>query len=133
MIISIIKMITQMNQCAVDLKLCNKGMNIGFLNVQGLCSKFSEIQVMLTSKQNANLHIFSLRETKLNSTKLSNNFKVHGFQIPFRKDNHTNGGGGILVYVRDQLMAKRREDLGTQDVACLWVEITPNKGKSFLI
>ena len=30
-------------------------------------------------------------------------------------------------------MAKRREDLETQDVACLWVEITPNKGKCFLI
>ena len=30
-------------------------------------------------------------------------------------------------------MAKRREGLETQDVACLWVEITPNKEKSFLI
>ena len=88
---------------------------------------------MLTSKQNANLTHFSFCETKLNSSKLSNNFKVRGFQIPFRKDNHTNGGGGILVYIRDQIMAKRREDLETQDVACLWVEITPNKGKSFLI
>ena len=94
-------MITQMN--AVDLKLCNNGMNIEFLNVQGLCSKFSEIQVMLTSKQNANLHIFSLCETKLNSSKLSNNFKVHGFQIPFRKDNHTNGGGGIILEISNIL------------------------------
>ena len=43
---------------AVDLKLCNKGMHNGFLDVsQGLCSKFSEIHLMLTSKQNANLHI----------------------------------------------------------------------------
>ena len=108
-------------------------MSIGFLNVQGLCSKVSEIQVMLTSKQIANLHIFSFCETKLNSSKLSNNFNVHGFKIPFRKDNHTNGGGGILVYVRDQIMAKRKKDFETQDVACLSVEITPNKGKSFLI
>ena len=89
------------------------------------CARSSEIQVMLTSKQNANLHFFSLCETKLNSSKLSSNFKVHGFQNPFRKVNHTNGGGGILVYVRNQIMATRRQDLETQDVSCLWLEITP--------
>ena len=59
--------------------------------------------------------------------------KVHGFQNPFRKDNHINDGRNILVYVRDQIMAKRREDLENLDVACLWLEITPNKGTSFLI
>ena len=31
------------DESTLDLKLCNKGMNTGFLNVQGLCLKFSEI------------------------------------------------------------------------------------------
>lgn len=117
----------------IDLNLCKKGMNIGFLNVQGLCSKFSDIQVMLTAEKNANLHIFSMCETKLKSSKMSSSFKIQGFQDPFRKDNYTNGGGGILVYVKDQILAKRREDLETNDISCLWLEITPNKGKSFLV
>ena len=62
-------------------------------------------------------YTFRMCETKLNSSKPSSNFKVHGFQNPFRKDNLTNAGGGILVYVRDQIMAKRMEDLEIQDVA----------------
>ena len=43
--------------------------NIGHLNIQGLCgdklSKFSEISLMLTSKENEKLHIFGMSETKL--------------------------------------------------------------------
>ena len=61
-----------------DLQLSKKGMNIGFLNVQGLCSrdmtKFSEIELMMTSERNKNLSILSLCETKLKDNKLTNVF-----------------------------------------------------------
>ena len=60
-------------------------------------------------------------------------FKIDGFQTPFRKDNDTNGGGGIIVYVRDNINAKRREDLETNGISCLWLEISPVRGKSFLV
>ena len=30
------------------------------------------------------------------------------------------------------MMSKRRDDLETNDTACLWLEITPNNGKLFL-
>ena len=46
-----------------------KGYNKGHLNIQGLCgdklSKFSEISLMLASKENEKLHIFGMSETKL--------------------------------------------------------------------
>ena len=80
-------------------------------------TKFAEIQLMMTSKENKNLHFVSLCETKLKSNKLSSVFHVPGFlftfQLPFRKDNQRNGSGGILVYIRDHIMAKRRADLET--------------------
>ena len=44
-----------------------------------------------------------------------------------------NGGGGILVYVRDYINAKRRGDLKTNDISCFWLQISPDKGKSFLV
>ena len=73
-------------------------------------------------------------ETKLKNHKPTRAFQINGFQLPFRKDNVLNGGGGgILVYVRDQIMSKRRDDLETNDTACLWLEITPEKGKSLLV
>ena len=115
----------------------SKGINIGNLNVQGICgdkmSKFSEITSLLTAPANSGLHIFGMSETKLKEHKPNDVFKIAGFQLPFRKDNNTNGGGGIIVYVRDGILAKRREDLETHDIACLWIEICPNKGKSFLV
>ena len=59
--------------------------------------------------------------------------KINGFQTPFRKDNTSNGGGCIIVYIRNGLMAKRRAVHEEGMIKHLWVEITPTKGKSFLI
>ena len=64
---------------------------MGFLNIQGLSSTFSEIQILLTSEENKNLHIFCMCESKLYSSKLTSAFKVEGFHLPFRKDNHCGG------------------------------------------
>ena len=56
------------NKDPISVNLMKKGYNIGHLNVQGLCgdklSKFSEISLMLTSKENEKLHIFGKSETK---------------------------------------------------------------------
>ena len=38
-----------------------------------------------------------MSKTKLKKHKLTGTFKVKGFQTPFRKDNVSNGGGGIIV------------------------------------
>ena len=57
--------------------------------------------------------------------------KTH--DVLYLKDNNTNGGGGIIVYVRNDIRAKRREVLETNEISCLWLEITPDKSKSFLV
>ena len=114
-----------------------KGLNFGHLNIQGLCGKnmckFSEIKAILTSPENRSLHIFGISETKLKSHKLSSCFNIDEFQDSFRKDNDRNGGGGIIVYVRNGINAKRRIDLEINDIACNWLEITVGKSKPFLI
>ena len=56
------------------------------------------------------LHIFGMSETKLKEHKRNDVFKITGCQL-LRKDNDTNGSGGIIVYVRDSILAKRREDI----------------------
>ena len=116
---------------SVNLNLKKKGINIGFLNVQGICgkdmSKFSEINLMLT------LHVFGMCESKLKEDKLSSAFKLSGFHTPFRKDNTLYGGEGIMVFVRKELMAKGRADLEVNNVGCLWIDISQRKGKSFLV
>ena len=51
--------------------------------------------------------------------KLTSMFQVEGYQTPFRKDNYSNGGGGIMVYVRNDINAKRREDLEINNIIVL--------------
>lgn len=114
-----------------------KGLNFGHLNVQGICGKnmckFSEIKALLTAPENSSLHIFGISETKLKPHKMSTCFTIDGFQTPFRKDNDSNGGGGIMVYVRNGINATRRSDLETNNISCIWLEITIGKGKPFLV
>ena len=104
--------------------LSTRGLNIGHLNIQDIrgenLNKFSDLKVLLTLPENNNLHILGLSETKLKSHKTTDIFKINGFQTPFRKDNDSNGGGGLLVNVKNGINAKRREDLETQHISCLW-------------
>ena len=88
---------------------------------------------MLTSVENKNLHVFAMCETKIKQHKLSSAFHIDGFHQPFRRDNLKSGGGGIIVYVRNDIIAKRRTNLEIHDIDCLWIEISPRKGKSFLV
>ena len=119
------------------LNLRSKGINIGHLNVQGICgenlSKFSELKILLTAPKNNGLHIFGLSETKLKDHKLTEVFKINGFQTPCRKDNDSNGGGGLLDYVKHGINARRREDLETNNISCMWLEISPANTKSSLV
>ena len=121
----------------LSFNLTSKGLNFGHLNIQGICGKnmckFAEIKAVLTSPENSSLHIFGISETKLKSHKLSSCFNVDGFQEPFRKDNGSNGGGGIIIYVRNGINAKRRLDLETNSIECIWLEITVGKSKPFLV
>ena len=79
------------------------------------------------------LHIFAMCETKHKQHKLSSAFHIDGFHQPFRRDNLKSGGGGIIVYVRNDIIAKRRTNLEINDIDCLWIEISPRKGKTFLV
>ena len=62
-------------------------------------SKFLQLQAMLKSSVNSALHLFGLRETKLKCHEPTF-FRIDGFQMPFCKDNVSNGCGGIMVYVK---------------------------------
>ena len=91
--------------------------------------QISEIKAILTV--NKNVHILGLSETNLKEHKWTSMFHVKGYQSPFRKDNYSNGGGEIMVHVRIDINAKRREDLEINNISCIWLEISQDKGKSF--
>ena len=76
------------------------------------------------------IYIFSPSAKPNWSHKTTGAFLIEGFQKLFRKDNDFNGGGGLLVYVKNGIKAKRREDIETNNISCIWIEITPEKKES---
>ena len=44
-----------------------------------------------------------------------------------RKDRNRHGGG-VAMYIRNSLTFIRREDLETDDVECIWLKSSVNKG-----
>ena len=62
---------------------------------------------------------------------------IKNYQL-FRKDrilseDRPEQGGGIIVYVKNDIKCVRRSDLECDNIECVWLEIFPHKCKSFLV
>ena len=69
----------------------------------------------------------SLTETHLdNNIENAELFLTHDFAIPYRKDR-TNHGGGILVYINNNLIHHRRQDLEVFWEECGWDSLSKRR------
>ena len=55
----------------------------------------------------------------------------HSFSPPERKDRHTDRHGNVILYVKEGINYRRRRDLETGNIECIWIEIT-NRNKHVL-
>ena len=80
------------------------------------------------------IDILSINETKLKFSVDNNEIHLQGFDI-VGKDRLTNegNGGGVCIYVRDNLNSIIRDDLSPDSLECLIIEITNPHSKSFLV
>ena len=106
-----------------------KGLNIIHLNIHYLYSKFDELKILL--RQQNNLDILCFCETFLNDTFSDAEIQLENNQL-FRKDRQTNGGG-LVIYVKENLRCSLREDLRADPIAALWVEMKHESQKAFLL
>ncbi|MES9881523.1 MAG: reverse transcriptase family protein [Sedimenticola sp.] len=121
----------------LNLHLDTKGMKIGHINIQGMQNKIDQVRVMLNYSRN-DVHVLGISESKLSSVHPDNYFHINNFQSLYRKDRiisteRKEEGGGIIVYVKDGVRCKRREDLESDRLECLWIELFPKNSKSFLV
>ncbi|CAG2230882.1 unnamed protein product [Mytilus edulis] len=79
--------------------------------------------------------VICVSETKLKANVGSTDLVMPNFHNPdlFRKDRSTDGGGGILIYVRDSLHCKRRSDLEIAELESVCVEITTQTGRFLVV
>ena len=50
-------------------------------------------------------------------------------KVPYGRDRQGDNHGGICVYVKENVHAKRRVDLELQNIECLWIEVSSNRNK----
>ena len=93
-------------------------------NIQSLSNKIDILESELST-----LSIVSLTETRLDQRIPDNDIKMNSYKLPFRRDRPGENHGGICVYVKENLYAKRRNDLEPQDIECVWIEVSFNHRK----
>ena len=78
------------------------------------------------------IHVLAVCESWLSDLDTDLSVALPGFQLPFRKDRKTKGGG-VCVYISNQISGTLRQDLSHPDLELLWVEIKPNTKQSLLL
>ena len=69
--------------------------------------------------------VLCFTETHLDSCVSNTNLSLDGFDNIIRKDRNCFGGG-VMVYLSNQIRATRRSEFEPTDLECIWIEIDNN-------
>ena len=103
-----------------NIRFCN-------LNIHSLKKKnrFDQIKEKLAP----NYDIITMTETWLKSTTPMSSFKLNNFNGPHRLDRPYGKAGGVMVWVRDTIIAKIRKGWEIQGLETLWLELRTSNHK----
>ena len=105
-----------------------KGMAIASLNINGIRGHFDEIKFLLLQ---LGIHIMALNEIKIDPLYPKELTCIPGYeQVRLERPNH---GGGVAIYIKDSIRFKHRNDIPTNGLETICIEVEPPKAKSFLI
>ena len=91
----------------ITFEFATEGIHFAHLNIQHLMPKIDELRYHL-DQQNVP-HIFGFSETFLNENVKDSELIVHNFI--FERRDRGSKGGGIIVYISENIPYKRRFDL----------------------
>lgn len=97
------------------------------LNIQSFKPKIDIINSELKD-----FDILCFTESWLHNAVSDNDLLLNGFDPPHRKDRTDRAGGGVLVFCKDFLCSKRRDDLEIHGLENIWIEINV-KPEKYLI
>ena len=93
-------------------------MRVCQINIRGLRANFSDLQTSVSNLYD----IICIQETMLSDNVNDDNLKIPGYQKPLRRDRDQNGGG-LIIYLSNNIRAKRRPDLESSNNETMWVEM----------
>ena len=121
--------------CAFDklreMRLNNpKRVLVGHLNINSIPNKFDGIMDMVGGK----LDIFLISETKINPSFPNAQFCYKGYGNPYRKDRSLGAGGGLLLYVNENIPSRKLNAHSVPaDIEIICVELNLRKQKWIII
>ena len=93
------------------------------INICSLRRKIDQIRHIVTKHD---YDIFGVSETWLDSNIPDMEAHIEGYSL-FRKDRNSGRGGGVCVYIKNYHEVKLRNDLMSDEIDAIWVEITIEK------
>ena len=87
---------------------------------------------LIATESEAAYDLLILSESWLKPEIKSDSIGLTNFHSPFRRDRCDRPGGGVVIYVRDNIYCKRRSDLEFQGLEAVWIELSI-KSKKLLI
>lgn len=93
------------------------------MNTRSLLPKVDELAAYLSVNT---VNLVAVTETWLNEDIDDNLVSISGYNI-FRKDRSYRRGGGVSVYLSENIPAKRRTDLESDAFECLWLWLRPTR------
>ena len=109
----------------------HNGLTIGNINICHLKNKIDDVNLLIDSHP-GKVHILGINETRLDTDVDDSLIHINNFSF-FRKDaEHKDGHTGLVIYFHDSIrhFVRRREDLETDAVEALWIEIYQKKSAS---
>ena len=103
----------------------NKNPIIGYLNINSLQNKLTDLKVILKYLL---LDYLILSETNIDKSFPNAQFISEGYEIRAKRDRN-KFGGGLIEYVRKSLICKRTAKYEPKSIECLCSEITFSKKK----
>ena len=102
-------------------------LRVGHQNVYHLYNKVLDLCVFL-SQSTPNYNIFGITESRLDSRISDQDINIPNYCI-LRKYSIVIGQAGIAVYIHNSIanIAHRRQDLESDLVECIWLELTESK------
>lgn len=116
--------------CCVCLNLHFNRIIIYILLILG-CIETNPGPSFIKSSLLVNLDIITLSETHLDNSISNENISIEGFHPPIRKDRNRHGGG-VAMYISDQLAYHSRMDLSIDVLEILWSEIHNGNKKNVI-
>ena len=105
-----------------------KGLHFIHINIRSLISKLSEIKILAN---NSSAAVIAISETWLDSSVTDAEININGYTV-IRADRNREGGG-VCMYIKNNLAFNCRLDLLEENVEALWIDLLLPKTKPIVV